>query len=100
MTTYYFTKWVESIPTRNDTNSVVINFMEENILSHFGCPIKIITENSQVFKSEKFTSFCQKFNIIIGHSIAYYPQGNDLAKFSKKSMVRVLNKTIIENQRN
>jgi hypothetical protein len=38
--TDYFTKWVEAIPTRNATDSVVINFLEDNILSRFGCPRK------------------------------------------------------------
>jgi hypothetical protein len=33
--TNYFTKWVEAIPTRKVTNSVVIDFLEENILSKF-----------------------------------------------------------------
>eukprot|EP00253_Pinus_taeda_P009640 PITA_09640 len=78
--TNYFTKWVEVIPTRNATDSVVIKFMEENILSRFGCPFKIITDNVQVFKSTKFTNFYHKFNIIIGHSTTYYTQGNGLAK--------------------
>eukprot|EP00253_Pinus_taeda_P030499 PITA_30499 len=71
----YFTNWVEAIPTRNATGSVVINFMEVNILSHFGCPTKIITHNAQVFISAKFIIFCEKFNINIGHSTTYYPQG-------------------------
>lgn len=100
MTTYYSTKWVEAILARNATDSVVIKFMEENISSRFGCPIKIITNNAQVFKFAKFMSFCQKFNIIIGHSTTYYPQGNVLAESSNKTMVRVLKKTITQNQRN
>lgn len=74
--------------------------MEENILACFGFPIKIITNNAQVFKSTKFTSFCQKLNIIIGHSTTYYPQGNNLVESSNKTVVRVLKKTITENQRN
>jgi len=36
-TTNYYTKWVEEIPVRNATDSVVIKFIE-NILSRFGCP--------------------------------------------------------------
>ncbi|MCY6525035.1 hypothetical protein, partial [Actinobacillus pleuropneumoniae] len=36
--TYYFTKWVEAIPVRNTTDTIVIKFIEENILSRFGCP--------------------------------------------------------------
>ena len=100
MATNYFTKWVETFLARNATDSVVIKFMEENILARFGCPIKIITDNAQVFKFAKFTNFYQKFNIIIRHSTTYYPQGNGLAKSSNKTVVRVLKKTITENQRN
>jgi hypothetical protein len=53
----YFTKWVEAIPTRNATDSVAINFLEENILSRFGCPRKIITDNTQDFKSMAMINF-------------------------------------------
>lgn len=42
-TTDYFTKWIEAIPTRQATDSVIIQLLETNILSHFGCPNKIIT---------------------------------------------------------
>jgi len=34
--TDYFTKWVEAIPTRKGMDSVVMDFLEENILSRFG----------------------------------------------------------------
>jgi len=69
-------------------------------LSRFGCPFKIIIDNAQAFKSAKFTNFCHKFNIIVGHSTTYYPQGNGLAESSNKTVVRVLKNTITENQRN
>jgi hypothetical protein len=45
-TTYYFTKWVEVIPTREATDKVIIKFLEENILAIFGCPRKILDDNS------------------------------------------------------
>jgi hypothetical protein len=34
-TTDYFTKWIESVPTRQATNVVIIQFLEDNILSRF-----------------------------------------------------------------
>jgi len=37
---------MEAIPTRETTDVVVIKFLEENILSRFGCPRKIITDNA------------------------------------------------------
>ena len=50
--TYFFTKWVEAIPTRNATDKAIINFIEENILSRFGCPQRILTDNAKSFKSK------------------------------------------------
>ena len=86
--TDYFTKWVEAIPGRNATDAVVIKFMEENIISRFGCPAKIVTDNARAFKSAKFVNFCQQYNIALKYSIAYYPQGNGLAESSNKTLVR------------
>lgn len=57
---------------------VIIQFLESNILSGFGCPSKIITDNVASFKSKKMIDFCSKYKITLGHSIAYYPQGNGL----------------------
>jgi hypothetical protein len=67
-TTYYFTKWVEAIPTKRASDSVVIDFLEDNILSRFGCPQKIVTDNAHAFKSMAMISLCHKYNIVLGHS--------------------------------
>lgn len=61
--TDYFTKWIEAIPTQQATDSVIISFLESNILSCFGCPHKIITDNAAAFKSKKLFDFCYKYNI-------------------------------------
>jgi len=53
--------------------------MEANILSRFGCPHKIITNNVVSFKSKTMVDFCNKYHIDLGHSTAYYHQGNVLA---------------------
>lgn len=48
--TYYFTKWFKAIPTKLANENVVIQFLETNILSQFGCPRNIITDNTPAFK--------------------------------------------------
>jgi hypothetical protein len=53
----YFTKWVEAIPSQNDTDLVVIKILEENILARFGCPRKIVIDNDQDFKSIAMINF-------------------------------------------
>jgi hypothetical protein len=97
--TDYFTKWVEAIPTRNATDAVVISFLEENILSRFGCPRKIVTDNAQAFKSMAMIRFCQKYNIVLGHSTTYYPQGNGLAESSNKSLITIIKKVLTKNKK-
>ena len=76
-----------------------MGFLEENILSRFGCPIRIVIENAPAFNSRKMISFCHKYHIILNHSTTYYPQGNGLAESSNKSLVRIIKKLLEDNKR-
>jgi hypothetical protein len=97
--TDYFTKWIEAVPTRQATDTVIIQFLESNILSRFGCPVKIITDNATTFKSKKMEKFCSDYNITLGHSTAYYPQGNGLAESSNKILTRIIKKLLQDNKK-
>ena len=98
-TTYYFTKWIGAIPTRQAIDLVIITFLENNILSHFGCPNKLITNNAATFKSKRMIDFCNKYKITLGHSTAYHPQGNGLAESSNKSLVNIIKKLLEINKK-
>ena len=97
--TNYFTKWIEAMPSRNATDSVIIKFLEDHILSSFGCPRKIITDNAAAFGSKKMIDFCHRYHIALGHSIASYPQGNGLVESSNKSLVTIIKKLLEENKK-
>jgi transposase InsO family protein len=97
--TDYFTKWIEAIPTKQATDAVIIQFLETNILSRFGCPVKIVTDNAVTFKSKRMEKFFQDYNITLGHSMTYYPQGNGLAESSNKSLTRIIKRLLQENKR-
>jgi hypothetical protein len=84
--TDYFTKWIEAVPSRQATDAVIIKFLENNILSRFGCPRKIITDNAAAFRSKNLIDFCSRYHIVLGHSTAYYPQGNGLAESSEQDL--------------
>eukprot|EP00253_Pinus_taeda_P006696 PITA_06696 len=92
--------WIEAIPCRQANDSTIIQFLESNILSRFGYPEKIITDNAAAFKSKKIISFCHKFHITLGHSTTYYPQGNGLAESSNKSLINIIKKLLEENKKN
>jgi hypothetical protein len=44
-------------------------------------------------------NFCLKYNIVLGHSTTYYPQGNGLAESSNKSLITVIKKVLTENKK-
>ena len=99
-TTDYFTQWIEVVPMRNATDTIIIKFLTENILSRFGCPRKLVTHNAQSFKSEKLVSFYQNHSIALSHSTLYYPQGNGLAGSSNKSLVQIIKKLLSQTKKN
>ena len=97
--TNYFTKWVEVVPTRQATDAIIIEFLLSNIMSRFGCPRKIVTDNAKAFTSTKLVKFYSEYNIILSHSTSYYPQGNGLVESSNKSLVRIIKKLLKDNKK-
>ena len=87
------------IPTRQATDSIIISFLENNILSRFGCPNKLFTDNTTTFKSKRMVDFCHKYQITLGHSTAYYPQGNGLAESSNKTLVNIIKNLLETNKK-
>ena len=59
----YFTKWIKDIPMRQSTETVIMQFLEEHIMSRFGVPEKIIIDNAADFKSKKMIAFFFKYQI-------------------------------------
>jgi transposase InsO family protein len=96
--TYYFTKWIEVIPTRSASQKVIIGFLED-IIARFGCLKRIVTDNDASFKAEPLIQFCEKFGIALIHSTPYYPQGNGLAESSNKSLIKIIKRLLEDNKK-
>jgi transposase InsO family protein len=94
----YFTKLIEVVPTRQETDTVIIQFMESNILSRFGCPTRLITDNTKTFKSKIMVKFFSDYNITLIHSTTYYPQYNGLVESSNKNLTRIIKMLLRENK--
>jgi hypothetical protein len=64
---------------KSSTKDVVMNFLGDRIITRFGAPAKITTENDNYFSSLSLENFYFKYGIFLSHSSNYYPQGNGLA---------------------
>jgi hypothetical protein len=77
--TNYFTKWAEAIPLTHVNEKVVIQFIEQQLLTRFGVPSVLVFDNATYFSSTLLTEFSLDKGIIIRYSANYYPQGNGVA---------------------
>ena len=96
--TDYFKKWIEAIPTKNDTHKFIINFLE-GIITIFGFPSRLVADNATAFKATPLVNFCEDYGIQLTHSTTYYPQGIGLAKPSNKSLVRIITKLLEQSKK-
>jgi hypothetical protein len=98
--TYHFMKLVESIPLTHVNEKVVIQFIEQELITRFSMPSVLVFYNSSYFSSTLLTNFSLYKGIIIRYSANYYPQGNGVAESTNKNLVRILKKMVADNQRN
>jgi transposase InsO family protein len=96
-TTNYFTKWVEVVSLKNDRKYQVVEFIEHNILSHFGTPAKILIDNGSYFMFDVMLHLGVTYNIQLFLSSTYYPQGNGLVESTNKILIQMLKRMIKDN---
>ncbi|KAM1515645.1 hypothetical protein ACFX10_014724 [Malus domestica] len=94
--TDYFTKWVEAKSYAELTSKEVCDFVEEHIVTRFGVPETIITDNGTIFTAERFKEYTANLNIRLEQSTPYYPQANGQAEASNKVLIGILEKIIKE----
>ena len=72
----YFTKWVEAEPLANIRDVDVKKFVWKNIVTRFGVPHALISDNGLQFDSKMFRKYYGELGITIRYSTLAYPQGN------------------------
>jgi ribonuclease HI len=94
--TEYFTKWVEAIPLRKATGAAVANFIREHIITRFGIPHKIISDNGTPFVNKDVREVLEHYRIKHRRSTPYYPQGNGQAEATNRMLLRILSKMVFD----
>uniref|UniRef100_A0A2N9G037 Integrase catalytic domain-containing protein n=1 Tax=Fagus sylvatica TaxID=28930 RepID=A0A2N9G037_FAGSY len=87
MATNYFTKWVEAEPLTHITDADSKKFVWKNIITRFGIPRVLMSDNGIQFESGPFKTFCEQYGIRNHFSTTAYPQGNEQAESSNKTLL-------------
>ena len=90
----YFTKWVEAKPLANIRDMDAKKFIRKNIVTRFGVPHTLISNNGLQFDSKAFRRYCCDLGITNMHSTPAYPQGNGQAEAVNKVIVNGLKKKL------
>ena len=85
--TDYFTKWVEVEPLANIRDVDVKRFVLKNIVTRFGIPHTLISNNGLQFDSKVFKRYCCDLGIKNRYSTSAYPQGNGRTEAVNKVIV-------------
>ncbi|XP_030940214.1 uncharacterized protein LOC115965165 [Quercus lobata] len=92
--TDYFIKWVEVEPLANIRDVDAKKFIWKNIITCFGTPHTLISDNGLQFDSKNFRKYCCDFGITNRYSTPAYCQGNGQAKAVNKVIVSGLKKRL------
>ena len=94
VSTYYFTKWVEAKPLANIRDVDAKRFVWKNIVTRFGVPHVLISDNGLQFDNKMFRKYYGELGITNRYSTPAYPQGNGQAEAVNKVIVSGLKKRL------
>ena len=90
----YFTKWVDAEPLVNIRDVDTKKFVWKNVVTRFGVPHSLISDNGFQFDSKSFRLYCSELGITNRYSTPAYPQGNGQAEAINKVIVNGIKKRL------
>ena len=90
----YVSKWVEAIACPINDEKTVVGFIQRNILSRFGAPITIISDEGSHFANKLFSKLMSKYGVRHVMGLAYHPHSNGQTKIFNREIKNILEKTV------
>ena len=97
--TDYFTKWVEAEPLSHICEVDTKRFLWKSIITRFGIPWAVISDNGTQFEGKLFKGFCLELGIKNFFFSPGYPQSNGQAEVSNKVILDGIKKRLEEAKR-
>ena len=71
--TDYFTKWPEAKALRKNNAAKVAKFLYQNIMTRFGCPVELVSDQGTQFLNKVVQELTTKHMIIHKKLLVYHP---------------------------
>jgi hypothetical protein len=96
----YFTKWVEAMPTFNNTADTATRFFFNHVISHFGVPLQLVSDHGKHFENEIFVELSSRLGFSHEFASPYYPQSNGQVEAVNKVLKTMLQCTVNKHKTN
>jgi len=91
----YFTKWVKATSYANTTKKVVVRYIKSQIMSCYGIPSRIVTDNGSNLNNKVIKELCNDFKIEHHNSSPYRPQMNGVVEATNKNIKKIVQKMVV-----
>ncbi len=93
-----FSKWVEAIPTRNNSANTVARVVTNQILPLWGAPIQIESDQGTHFTGQVMKQICQMLNIKQRFHIPYRPQSSGMVERANRTIKESISKQVAQHK--
>ena len=83
---------MEAIACPINDASTMVEFIQRNILSRFGAPKTIISNEGSHFANKVFAKLMSRYGIRHVMGLAYHPQSNGQAEISNREIKKIIEK--------
>lgn len=90
-----YSKWIELEVMQSTTADKVLQFLDK-IITTFGLPKSICTDNGPQFSAFKFIDFCKRHGIEVQKSPPYHPESNGIAERAVQTVKKTLKKFLLD----
>ncbi len=94
-----FSKWVEAIPTRNNSANTVARVVANQILPLWGAPIQIESDQGTHFTCQVMKQICQMLNIKQRFHIPYRPQSSGMVEHANRTIKESISKQVAQHKK-
>lgn len=97
--TDHFTKNVEIIPVPNMTAEVCADKLLNEVISRWGCPLRIHSDQGRTYESQVFKELCRMLEVRKSRTSVRNPRGNGQAERFNKTLIRMIKAYLCGEQR-
>ena len=74
---------------------MVVRFIKNNLICHYGVPSKIITDNGSNLNNKMMKEKCEEFKIEHHNSSPYRPKMNGAVEAANKNIKKIIQKMVV-----